>query len=381
MIRTYSFPILLVSLLFVAISLSALNTQTPLWLVDANVAMWQIGMVGTSYFIGNLVGTLIANWFISKINVKQTYTCVCLLFAFATLGMGLSVNVVCWSFFRFLIGIACAVTWIIVESSILLTSKANNRSKMIAIYMTTYYLGSVLGLKLLHYFPKSILYFALVIVVLMALAILFILFTHYHLPSRKTRVFNILPMIKFQPARLGLVGCIISGMVIGAIYSLLPAYYSQLGFTDDEVSNWIILVIASGLIAQMPIGFFANKYGTSSVLIVESLLFTVACFMIINNYWLIFATIVVGATIFTVYPLSMSWACSTVDKSNIVLMNQTMLLVNTIGCLIAPAIISLFMDKWGNNFLFICFMGIAIYFMILLMVKRNNHSQFSVHSK
>lgn len=375
MTRSYSFPILLVSLLFITISLSALNTQTPLWLVKENISEWQIGIVGSSYFTGNLVGTLIANWIISKINVKKTYSYTCILFALATLGMGFSINIVCWSFCRFLIGIACAVTWIIVESSILVTSKSKNRSKMIAIYMTTYYLGTVLGQKLLHYFPKNVLLFALIIMILMALAILFIIFTHYHLPSRKTRAFNIMPMVNFQPARLGLIGCIISGMIIGGIYSLLPAYYAKLGFSDDQVGNWMILVIASGLIAQMPVGYLANRYSTSLVLIVESILFTLACFMIINGFWLISSTAIIGATIYTVYPLSMAWACSTVDKSNIVLMNQTMLLVNTIGCLISPAIISLFMHEWGDNFLFICFMVIAIYFIIVLLVRKNTYSE------
>ena len=59
--RSYSFPILLVSLLFVTISLSTLNTQVPLWLKHNEFSLFQIGLVGSSYFVGNLVGTFTAH--------------------------------------------------------------------------------------------------------------------------------------------------------------------------------------------------------------------------------------------------------------------------------------------------------------------------------
>lgn len=370
MVRSYSFPILLLSLLFVTISLSALNTQTPLWLDDAHFAVWQQGIVGSSYFVGNLVGTLLANWFISRFNVKRSYSLTCLLFALATLGMGLSIDLLSWSFWRFLIGVACAITWVLVESCILVTSKSKNRGKMVAIYMTSYYLGTVLGQWLLRYFPDRVVYFSLVVALLMALAILFILLTRYHLPAKKHKLFNIMPMLKLQSARSGLVGCVISGMIIGGIYSLLPIYYAHLGFAKEQVADWMILIIASGLVAQMPMGYLADKYGVRIVLMLESVVFIVACLLIINDYLVILSTVLIGATIYTVYPLSMAWACGLVDKKNIVLMNQTMLLVNTVGSLIAPAVISALMDIGGNELLFISFIVIAAYFIGFLFYKK-----------
>lgn len=367
--RSYSFPLLLVSLVFVTISLSTLNTQVPLWLKHNQSSMVQIGIVGSSYFIGNLVGTLIANWLIGCFNVKKTYSLVGLLFALATLGLSLSMDVYSWSFWRFIIGIACAVTWVIVESCILVTGNIHNRGKMLALYMTTYYLGTVFGQALLRYFPREVLYFGLVIATLMALAIFFLLLTHYKLPKKKKNNFNLMPMILHKPARLGLVGCVIAGMIIGSIYSLLPAYYSYLGYDDSAVANWIILLILSGVVAQIPMGWLADKYGKSQLLLVEMLIAMIACWLLIANYLPIVATILFGATIYTVYPLSMAWACQTVKKHDIVTMNQTMLLVNTLGSLVAPAVVALVMDLWGINYLFISFVVISSYFAGLLVLN------------
>jgi len=365
--RSYSFPILLISLLFVTISLSTLNTQVPLWLVHNEFPVWQIGVVGSSYFIGNLVGTIVANWIIGKFNAKRTYSYVCILFALATLGLSFSIDFYSWSFWRFIIGIACAVTWVIVESCILVTGTTRTRSKMLAIYMTTYYLGTVFGQALLLYFPTDVLYFGLVISILMSLAILFISLTYYKLPKKKKNSFNLMPMVRHKQARLGLVGCVIAGMIIGSIYSLLPAYYSHLGYDDNQVANWMILLIASGVIAQFPVGWLADKYGKPILLLLEMIIAIIACLMLIANLFSVLAIIILGATVYTVYPISMAWACETVRKQDIVVMNQTMLLVNTLGSLIAPAIIALAMDKLGNSYLFISFAIISLYFVWLLL--------------
>ncbi|OCG33511.1 hypothetical protein A9G34_05545 [Gilliamella sp. Choc4-2] len=373
--HSYSFPILLASLLFVTISLSALNTQVPLWLVRNEFSLEQIGLVGSSYFTGNLIGTIFANWFINKFNARHTYTYSCIIFAIATIGLSFSMNFYSWIMWRFFIGIACAVTWVVIESCILLTGPVRTRGKMLAVYLTTYYLGSVLGQALLQYFPQNILYFGLVIALLMGLAILFILLTHYKLPKRKKSSFNIMPMILNKPSRLGLTGCIIAGMLIGSLYSLLPAYYSHLGYSDVQVANWIILLILSGVVAQMPANWCADKFGRQTVLLIESLLMLIACIMLIFNWCDVLAIILLGVTIYTIYPISMAWACSCVKKQDIVAMNQAMLLTNTLGSLIAPAVIAFIMDKTSNTYLFVSFAIISLYFIILLIKKREADAQ------
>lgn len=364
--RSYSFPILLISLLFVTISLSSLNTQVPLWLDHNQFPVWHIGLVGSSYFVGNLIGTITANWIIGKFNAKKTYSYVCFLFAFATLGLSLSMDIYSWAIWRFIIGVACAVTWVIVESCILVTGTVRTRSKMLGVYMTTYYLGTVFGQALLRYFPEDILYFGLVVTTLMTLAVFFILLTHYKLPKKKKSSFDLMPMILHKQARFGLVGCIVAGMIIGSFYSLLPAYYAHLGYNDNQVTNWIIVLIISGVIAQIPASWLADRFGKQKVLFAEMLISIFAYVMLIMDFYPLVATIVLGATVYTVYPISMAWACQTVRKQDIVAMNQTMLLANTLGSLIAPATISLLMDRFGDVYLFVSFVLISFGFVFLL---------------
>lgn len=45
---------------FIDLAIAVLNTLVPLWLAHENMPTWQVGMVGSSYFTGNLAGTLLA---------------------------------------------------------------------------------------------------------------------------------------------------------------------------------------------------------------------------------------------------------------------------------------------------------------------------------
>ena len=63
---TWSRPVLvlLCGLLLLTVSIAVLNTLVPLWLTHDALPTWQVGMVSSSYYCGNLLGTLIAGWVI-----------------------------------------------------------------------------------------------------------------------------------------------------------------------------------------------------------------------------------------------------------------------------------------------------------------------------
>lgn len=90
----YSRPVLLLlcGLLLLTVSIAVLNTLVPLWLTHAQLSTWQVGMVSSSYFSGNLLGTLVAGKLIQRVGFTRSYHLSCLVFAAATAGMVLSID-------------------------------------------------------------------------------------------------------------------------------------------------------------------------------------------------------------------------------------------------------------------------------------------------
>ncbi len=147
----YSRPVLLLlaGLLLLTISIAVLNTLVPLWLSHASLPTWQVGLVSSSYFTGNLAGTLLAGLLIKRLGFTRSYHAACVLFALATAGLGLAHGFHSWLVLRFLAGVACALIWVVVESALMRSGTLHTRGQLLAAYMMVYYLGTVVGQLLL----------------------------------------------------------------------------------------------------------------------------------------------------------------------------------------------------------------------------------------
>jgi UMF2 family putative MFS family transporter len=66
--------LLLCGLLLLTLAIAVLNTLVPLWLAHENMPTWQVGMVGSSYFTGNLLGTLLTGRVIQRLGLTAVIT-------------------------------------------------------------------------------------------------------------------------------------------------------------------------------------------------------------------------------------------------------------------------------------------------------------------
>lgn len=155
--RTFTWPIalLLLGLLFQTVAFAVLNTVVPLWMEQADAAVWETGMVGSFFFLGNLAGTLMAGWLIRRTGFNGSYRCACVLCAVSTLLLVAVSGVAAWSGLRFLTGASCALVWVVVESALLRAGTLKTRGVLLASYMVVYYLGTVLGHLLIGWFPSD----------------------------------------------------------------------------------------------------------------------------------------------------------------------------------------------------------------------------------
>ena len=70
---TYTRPVMLLlsGLLLLTLAIAVLNTLVPLWLAQEHMSTWQVGVVSSSYFTGNLVGTLLTGYVIKRIGFNR----------------------------------------------------------------------------------------------------------------------------------------------------------------------------------------------------------------------------------------------------------------------------------------------------------------------
>lgn len=380
---TYTRPVMLLlcGLMLLTLAIAVLNTLVPLWLAHENLPTWQVGMVGSSYFTGNLAGTLLTGWLIKRQGFNRSYYLASLIFAAGCAGLGLMTGFWSWMMWRFVAGIGCAMIWVVVESALMCSGTSHNRGRLLAAYMMVYYVGTVLGQLLISKMPTDLASVLPWVTALILTAILPLLFTRIvNDRNENQEATPVWPMLRLRHARLGVNGCIISGIVLGSLYGLMPLYLNHKGVSDAGIGFWMAVMVSAGIVGQWPVGRLADRFGRLLVLRVQVFIVIFGCMAMLSNAAMGPTLFVLGAAGFTLYPVAMAWACEKVEHHQLVAMNQALLLSYTVGSLLGPTFTSMLMQSFSDNLLFVMIAGVAFIYLLMLLRKAGPHSTPIAHA-
>ncbi|WP_337046038.1 MFS transporter, partial [Enterobacter cloacae] len=368
----YTRPVLLLlcGLLLLTLAIAVLNTLVPLWLAHENLPTWQVGMVSSSFFTGNLLGTLMTGSLIKRVGFNRSYYLASLIFAAGCAGLGLMVGFWSWMIWRFIAGVGCAMIWVVVESALMCSGTSRNRGRLLAAYMMVYYVGTVLGQLMVSKLPTDLMSVLPWVTGMVLAAILPLLFTRIvNQNSEHQEATHVWPMLRLRQARLGVNGCIISGIVLGSLYGLMPLYLNHQGVSDSGIGFWMAVMVSAGIVGQWPIGRLADRFGRLLVLRVQVFVVIMGCLAMLSNAAMAPALFILGAAGFTLYPVAMAWACEKVEHHQLVAMNQALLLSYTIGSLLGPTFTAMLMQNYSDNLLFIMIASVSFIYLLMLLRK------------
>ncbi|MEG5693579.1 MFS transporter [Enterobacter quasihormaechei] len=380
---TYTRPVLLLlcGLLLLTLAIAVLNTLVPLWLAHENLPTWQVGMVSSSFFTGNLLGTLLTGSLIKRFGFNRSYYLASLIFAVGCAGLGLMAGFWSWMVWRFIAGVGCAMIWVVVESALMCSGTSRNRGRLLAAYMMVYYVGTVLGQLMVSKFPTDLMSVLPWVTGMVLAAVLPLLFTRIvNQSSEHQEATHVWPMLRLRQARLGVNGCIISGIVLGSLYGLMPLYLNHQGVSDSGIGFWMAVMVSAGIVGQWPIGRLADRFGRLLVLRVQVFVVIMGCLAMLSNAAMAPALFILGAAGFTLYPVAMAWACEKVEHHQLVAMNQALLLSYTIGSLLGPTFTSMLMQNYSDNLLFIMIASVSFIYLLMLLRKVGEHPTPVAHA-
>ena len=380
---TYTRPVLLLlcGLLLLTLAIAVLNTLVPLWLAHENLPTWQVGMVSSSFFTGNLLGTLLTGSLIKRFGFNRSYYLASLIFAAGCVGLGLMVGFWSWMVWRFIAGVGCAMIWVVVESALMCSGTSRNRGRLLAAYMMVYYVGTVLGQLMVSKLPTDLMSVLPWVTGMVLAAILPLLFTRIvNQNSEHQEATHVWPMLRLRQARLGVNGCIISGIVLGSLYGLMPLYLNHQGVSDSGIGFWMAVMVSAGIVGQWPIGRLADRFGRLLVLRVQVFVVIMGCLAMLSNAAMAPALFILGAAGFTLYPVAMAWACEKVEHHQLVAMNQALLLSYTIGSLLGPTFTAMLMQNYSDNLLFIMIASVSFIYLLMLLRKVGEHPTPVAHA-
>lgn len=361
------------SLMLLILGNGLFNTFVSLRLELEGYSPETIGMVTAALYAGILAGSLCLDRWIARVGHRTAFLQAATLSTLFVLAQSVFVNATFWAVLRFFGGVCMAGVFITIESWFLLQSSPKTRSAMLSVYVGVFYIALSLGQLLIHAAPVMSYWPFWLAAGLSIAAVVPLLSANLPQPKLEpTPRLSLSTLLRLSP--IGFMGGIVSGMVLASIYGLVPVYAKEMGLSAGTTGNLMATIIFGGLSLQWPLGRLADKGSRRSVLLgvgVLSFVFSLALGYLSPHSWLFFFFAwSFGGFAFTIYPLSMTYACESVEEKQIIPATASFVLAYGIGAIAGPLLAPFAMETWGAAALF-GFLG-ALFFLFSLSTMRWN---------
>ncbi len=316
-----------------------------------------IGIVLSLYFVGLLLGALYSTSLIKRAGHIRIFTGCASLGAVSILICSLYSDPLLWGVMRIVLGFCIACTFTAMESWLSDSSTKETRGQVLAIYNAVMLAGLFGGQFFMNIAdPQDNVLFVIAGILLCAALIPVALSRHTGPVIKEVRSMSLLLLYSRSP--LGVVSCLVSGMIYSALFNLLPVFAKEYDIIGFQLSLYMGAAILGGFILQFPVGYLSDRFDRRTVLLVL-LLTSAAADLVVTVLapsrieWAVFlATAVTSGIIACTYPLSISEAFDKLRQSEMVSAMGSMILAFALGGIIGPYSASLVMNNFGGISLF-----------------------------
>lgn len=324
-----------------------------------------IGMMGSAYFLGMMMGCFVSPVLIRWAGHVRAFAACTALTTIAPLLHALAPEPVTWIAVRVVAGICAACLFAIIESW--MNEKASNehRGQILAIYNVITYGGLSFGQQFLRLYEPSGFQLFLMAAILVSLAAVPISLSRssaaYVPDSPRLRI---IWLFKLSP--VGVIACAGVGIANGSFFSFAPLFGTEIGLTSAQVGTFFSLSLVGSVLTLWPLGRLSDIMDRRIVVIGACLAAAAA-----GAALFVFATqtegailpiyasgFLFGAFAMPIYAIASAHANDFAQPEELVEVSTGLLLTYTLGAMAGPALVSVLME-WASVLTLFGFIGIV----------------------
>jgi MFS family permease len=347
-----SFVPLLLSVFLLVTGNGVLSTLIPVRARLEGFSDVTIGLIGSSYFAGMLLGSLVVPWIVLRIGQVRAFTICVLLGSLAVQALPALIAPFAWIVARGLIGLSLAGLYAIAESWFNGKSDNAHRGSALGVYSVVQYLGWSSGSQVFRLADPGGLILFLVAALLVTGASIPLLLSSSQPPQAPTK-----PELRFawlfQMSPVGFAAALLIGAANGPFWSLTQVFAGDIGLSPAEIGTLMTAFMVGSAVLQVPIGRLSDKQDRRTILIGLCLTTAVletalgqfgASAPVVALYALAFA---LGSVISTQYYVAASHAVDRTGSENAVTTTAALLFLYSIGATVGPTVASYLMTVLG----------------------------------
>jgi MFS family permease len=308
------------------------------------------GAIMAGYYVGYVVGSSAAPALVRRVGHVRVFAALASTAAATILLQGMLVGELVWLWLRGVSGFCFAGIYVVAESWLNDRADRKTRGVLLASYMVVIYVGLGGGQWLLNLadprgYPLFILIGILISLAVVPMALTAQRAPDFSLPHRVT----FRELLAVSP--LGTVGAFFAGATTATLFSLGPVYAARSGFDIAGVAAFMACAIWPAIVLQLPLGRWSDRVDRRSVLIALSSAAAVAAAAALQAGGAgaapFIAVACYGGLSLTTYALCVSHINDHLRPEQMVAASATVLLVNGLGSVVGPLIVSGAMELTG----------------------------------
>ncbi|OBT06786.1 MFS transporter [Shewanella sp. UCD-FRSSP16_17] len=357
-----------VGLTFFAVASGFLMSLIPLSVTHFDIDLSLIPWLASVFYFGLLVGATCIQRVIKRLGHRRSFISFLTLVALTVVVMILVPHQVTWLVARFVAGMAVAGVFVVVESWLLMANCSKQRAKRLGLYMAALYGGSAVGQLAISVFGTDGIqpYLCVLLLLFMAtLAPILIRSGQPHSHDQQTISRKEIRHIN-RPA---IIGCMVSGLLLGPIYGLMPSYLTHISVFAEHTGLLMASIIMGGMLVQPIASAMSTRMSKSLLMAIFCMLGCLAVMGVLESSTLVmmgFSLLLLGASSFALYPIAITLACDHLPTEKMVSATEMMLLCYSVGSVLGPLLATTFTEV-GNGlimYLGVCLITTCIYMLM-----------------
>ncbi|MFQ3237395.1 MAG: MFS family permease [Paraglaciecola sp.] len=345
-------------------------TLVPLYAVNLAWEPALIGYIGSSYFVGFVLGCLTVPRLVARVGHIRVFTVLIALTTASLLFIALVDHFVFWLVARCLTGWALAGIYMVIESWLNEKTTAERRGSILSVYIIITLLAICVG-QLLVGFDLGFEGLFMLAAALLVLGVVPIGLTSSSVPK-------LIPAVRFSFKRIfavsqvAMVGAFFGGLVTGGFWALGPVVANANQLSAGQVGIFMAVTILGGTALQFPVGRLSDRIDRRHVITGLAILgmctSIVAILLDSSSPEFIYITMFAfGGLTFPLYSLCLAHANDNTDLS-MMEVGSAVLMMNSFGSIIGPLIVSVLIG-YTHHALFIV-SGIALSLLAIWTLYR-----------
>lgn len=321
----------------------------------------EIGLLGSAHFMGFFIGCWWAPRLMGSIGHSRAFAAFTAAGAIGLMSHMLVIDAYAWALMRVASGLCIAGCYTVIEAWLQAQVTNKTRGRTMGVYRVVDMTGSMVAQMMIGFLsPADFMSYNLLAIICCA-ALLPVTLTTSRAPETPTSP-RLRPSLAHARSPLAAAAVLVAALSSASFRMVGPVYGAEVGLTNEQIAYFLAAFVFGGALAQIPVGWLADKYDRRWVLIWLSVSAiassTITVFTSgLGTLGIMFTAGLFGLTTFPIYSVAAAHAHDFASDDERVELSAALMFYFALGAIAAPYVASLLIENYGPQALFVMLAG------------------------